>query len=238
MSKEAILSVVGLEAGYAMLPVLFNVSLNVFPGEIVAVLGSNGVGKSTLINHVVGMYRPNAGRVLFEGEDITQEKADAIVGRGLIQVPEGRRIFPNLSVQENLTLGAYRRGGKNIVANIERVYRYFPKLKLRHEQLAGTLSGGEQQMLAIGRGLMSEPKMIMFDEPSLGLSPLLVAEMFELFSRLRKDGLTILLVEQNLAQSLEIADRAYVLENGRNAISGTAKDLLDSADVRKAYLGM
>ncbi|WP_376771033.1 ABC transporter ATP-binding protein [Microvirga soli] len=232
------LSVVGLEAGYAMLPVLFNVSLNVFPGEIVAVLGSNGVGKSTLINHVVGMYRPNAGRVLFEGEDITQEKADAIVGRGLIQVPEGRRIFPNLSVQENLTLGAYRRGGKNIVANIERVYRYFPKLKLRHEQLAGTLSGGEQQMLAIGRGLMSEPKMIMFDEPSLGLSPLLVAEMFELFSRLRKDGLTILLVEQNLAQSLEIADRAYVLENGRNAISGTAKDLLDSADVRKAYLGM
>nr|WP_239468493.1 ABC transporter ATP-binding protein [Microvirga arvi] len=238
MSKEAILSVVGLEAGYAMLPVLFNVSLNVFPGEIVAVLGSNGVGKSTLINHVVGMYRPNAGRVLFDGEDITQEKADAIVGRGLIQVPEGRRIFPNLSVQENLTLGAYRRGGKNIVANIERVYRYFPKLKLRHEQLAGTLSGGEQQMLAIGRGLMSEPKMIMFDEPSLGLSPLLVAEMFELFSRLRKDGLTILLVEQNLAQSLEIADRAYVLENGRNAISGTAKELLDSADVRKAYLGM
>ncbi|WP_372441241.1 ABC transporter ATP-binding protein [Microvirga arvi] len=232
------LSVVGLEAGYAMLPVLFNVSLNVFPGEIVAVLGSNGVGKSTLINHVVGMYRPNAGRVLFDGEDITQEKADAIVGRGLIQVPEGRRIFPNLSVQENLTLGAYRRGGKNIVANIERVYRYFPKLKLRHEQLAGTLSGGEQQMLAIGRGLMSEPKMIMFDEPSLGLSPLLVAEMFELFSRLRKDGLTILLVEQNLAQSLEIADRAYVLENGRNAISGTAKELLDSADVRKAYLGM
>ncbi|MBM6583242.1 ABC transporter ATP-binding protein [Microvirga sp. BT689] len=221
-----------------MLPVLFNVSLNVFPGEIVAVLGSNGVGKSTLINHVVGMYRPNAGRVLFDGEDITQEKADAIVGRGLIQVPEGRRIFPNLSVQENLTLGAYRRGGKNIVANIERVYRYFPKLKLRHEQLAGTLSGGEQQMLAIGRGLMSEPKMIMFDEPSLGLSPLLVAEMFELFSRLRKDGLTILLVEQNLAQSLEIADRAYVLENGRNAISGTAKELLDSADVRKAYLGM
>lgn len=238
MNKKAMLRVVDLEAGYAMLPVLFGVSLEVFPGEIVAVLGSNGVGKSTLINNVTGMYRPKGGHVFFEDDEITRESAADIVGRGLIQVPENRRIFPNLSIQENLTLGAYRRGGNNIAANIERAYAYFPKLKQRREQLAGTLSGGEQQMLAIGRGLMSEPRLIIFDEPSLGLSPLLVAEIFALFEQLRKDGLTLLLVEQNLVQSLEIADRAYVIENGRNALSGPASDLLDSPDVRKAYLGM
>jgi len=238
MSKEAMLKVVDLEAGYAMLPVLFGVSLEVFPGEIVAVLGSNGVGKSTLINNITGMYRPKSGHVFFDGEEITRENSADIVGRGLIQVPENRRIFPNLSIQANLTLGAYRRGGNNIATNIERAYAYFPKLKQRRDQLAGTLSGGEQQMLAIGRGLMSEPRLIIFDEPSLGLSPLLVAEIFELFGQLRKDGLTLLLVEQNLVQSLEIADRAYVIENGRNALSGQAGDLLDNPDVRKAYLGM
>jgi len=238
MNGQALLKVVDLEAGYAMLPVLFGVSLEVFPGEIVAVLGSNGVGKSTLINHITGMYRPKAGQVFFAGEDITRESSADIVGRGMIQVPEGRRVFPNLTVQENLSLGAYRRGARNIAANIERVYGYFPRLKQRSGQLAGTLSGGEQQMLAIGRGLMSEPRLIMFDEPSLGLSPILVAEIFALFGQLRQDGLTLLLVEQNLVQSLEIADRAYVLENGRNALSGMAGDLLKSDDVRKAYLGM
>lgn len=238
MSGEAMLKVIDLEAGYAMLPVLFGVSLEVFPGEIVAVLGSNGVGKSTLINNITGIFHPQGGQVFFEGEEITRKNSADIVARGLIQVPENRRIFPNLTVQENIDLGAYRRGSDNIAANIERAYEYFPKLKQRRNQLAGTLSGGEQQMLAIGRGLMSEPRLLIFDEPSLGLSPLLVADIFALFARLRKDGLTLLLVEQNLVQSLEIADRAYVIENGRNALSGQARDLLDNPDVRKAYLGL
>jgi branched-chain amino acid transport system ATP-binding protein len=238
MSVRPVLSICDLEAGYDMLPVLFGVSLEVFPGEIVAVLGSNGVGKSTMINNVAGIYRPRGGHVFFDGEEITNEKSAAIVTRGLIQVPEGRRVFPNLTVEENLVLGAYRRGGGNMNVNIERIYNYFPLLRNRRVQLAGTLSGGEQQMLAIGRGLMSDPKVIMFDEPSLGLSPIMVAEIFSLFSNLREEGLTLLLVEQNLVQTLEIADRAYVIENGRNAMSGLAKDLLDSEDVRKSYLGL
>ena len=238
MNGKAMLAVIDLEAGYGMLPVLFGISLEVLPGEIVAVLGSNGAGKTTLINSITGMHRLQAGRVLFEGEEISRTSSSDIVARGLIQVPEGRCIFPNLSVYENLTLGAYRRGGNNIDANVERAYGYFPRLKQRHRQLAGTLSGGEQQMLAIGRSLMCEPRLIIFDEPSLGLSPLLVTEMFSLFGQLRRDGLTLLLVEQNLIQSLEISDRAYVVENGRNALSGQARDLLNDPDVRKAYLGM
>lgn len=238
MSDQAILTVRDLEAGYDMLPVLFGVSIDVFPGEIVAVLGSNGVGKSTLINNVAGIYKPRGGQVLFQGEDITGADSASVVGRGLVQIPEGRCVFPNLSVEENLALGAYRRARANKAANIERVYGYFPRLKQRREQLAGTLSGGEQQMLAVGRGLMSEPSLIMFDEPSLGLSPIMVAEIFSLFTVLRDAGMTLLLVEQNLVQSLEIADRAYVIENGRNALEGAASELLNSEDVRKSYLGL
>jgi branched-chain amino acid transport system ATP-binding protein len=238
MSDLAILTVRDLQAGYDMLPVLFGVSIDVFAGEIVAVLGSNGVGKSTLINNIAGIYKPRSGQVLFEGENIAGADSASVVGRGLVQVPEGRCVFPNLSVEENLVLGAYRRARASKSINMERVYEYFPRLKQRREQLAGTLSGGEQQMLAIGRGLMSEPTLIMFDEPSLGLSPIMVAEIFSLFSVLRDEGITLLLVEQNLVQSLEIADRAYVIENGRNAMQGTARDLLNSEDVRKSYLGL
>lgn len=175
---------------------------------------------------------------MFQGEDITGADSASVVGRGLVQIPEGRCVFPNLSVEENLALGAYRRARANKAANIERVYGYFPRLKQRREQLAGTLSGGEQQMLAVGRGLMSEPSLIMFDEPSLGLSPIMVAEIFSLFTVLRDAGMTLLLVEQNLVQSLEIADRAYVIENGRNALEGAASELLNSEDVRKSYLGL
>lgn len=238
MSSETVLKVIDLEAGYGMLPVLFGVSLEVLSGEIVAVLGSNGAGKSTLINSITGMHRLQGGQVYFHGREISRESSSDIVARGLVQVPENRCIFPNLSVYENLALGAYRRGGGKVAANVERVYGYFPKLRQRHRQLAGTLSGGEQQMLAIGRSLMCEPRLIIFDEPSLGLSPLLVAEIFSLFGELRRDGLTLLLVEQNLVQSLEISDRAYVVENGRNALSGRACDLLNDPAVRRAYLGM
>jgi len=233
-----VLSITDLEAGYAMLPVLFGVSLDVKQGEIVAVLGSNGVGKSTLINHVSGIYKVKAGSVRFEGSEISGVSSSEIVSRGLVQVPEGRRVFPNLSVHENLQMGCYRRGKENSARNLERVLNYFPRIAERMNQLAGTLSGGEQQMLAIGRGLMAEPKMLMLDEPSLGLSPLLVSEIFELFKRLKADGLTLLLVEQNLVQSLEIADRAYVIEHGKIGLSGNAKDILMNQDVRKAYLGL
>jgi branched-chain amino acid transport system ATP-binding protein len=238
MSDQPILAIRDLHAGYDMLPVLFGVSIDVYAGEIVAVLGSNGVGKSTLINNVTGIYKPRSGQVLFQNEDITGADSASVVGRGLVQIPEGRCVFPNLSVEENLLLGAYQRARANAASNIERAYEYFPRLKQRRQQLAGTLSGGEQQMLAVGRGLMSEPAMILFDEPSLGLSPLMVAEIFSLFSVLRDAGITLLLVEQNLVQSLEIADRAYVIENGQNALQGTARDLLNSEDVRRSYLGL
>jgi branched-chain amino acid transport system ATP-binding protein len=238
MSAKPLLEVEKLAAGYPMLPVLFDISLSVFPGEIVTVLGSNGVGKSTLINNIAGLYRPTGGRIVFDGEEIARAGSERIVERGLVQVPEGRRIFPNLTVHENLVLGSYRRGGARCNANVERVIAYFPRLSERMKQHAGTLSGGEQQMLAIGRGLMSEPRMLMLDEPSLGLSPIMVAEIFALFRRLKADGLTMLLVEQNLVQSLEIADRGYVIEHGEVALSGRANEILANDGVRRAYLGL
>jgi branched-chain amino acid transport system ATP-binding protein len=176
--------------------------------------------------------------VTFDGKDITRARAAAIVDAGLIQVPEGRRVFPNLSVQENLELGSYRRGRANRAKNLERVFETFPRLRERIPQAAGTLSGGEQQMLAIGRGLMAEPQLLVLDEPSLGLSPLLVDEMFALIKRLNTDGMPILLVEQNVGQSLEIADRAYVLENGAIAFQGTPSELLANAELKRAYLGI
>lgn len=235
---SALLSVADLKAGYGPFPVLHGAGLDVDAGEIVALLGSNGAGKSTFNNNVSGIYTPWAGRVRFDGEDIAGLPADRIVERGLIQVPEGRRVFPNLSVRENLELGAYRRGRKGRAANLARVLETFPRLAERLAQEAGTLSGGEQQMLAIGRGLMAEPRLLILDEPSLGLSPLLVEEMFALIGRLNADGLSVLLVEQNVVQSLAVAHRAYVMENGRIVLSGRAADLADDPELRKAYLGM
>ncbi len=231
------LEIRSLRAGYGAIEVLRGVDLAVGAGEIVALLGSNGAGKSTLNNNVSGLYRPFGGTIEFDGQAIAGAPSMRIVEAGLVQVPEGRRVFPNLSVRENLELGSYRRGRAARAKNLERVLAVFPRLNERMTQLAGTLSGGEQQMLAIGRGLMSEPRLLILDEPSLGLSPLLVEEMFTLIGRLNRDGLAILLVEQNVVQSLAIAHRAYVLENGRIALSGAAAELAEHPELRKSYLG-
>jgi branched-chain amino acid transport system ATP-binding protein len=234
----ALLDIQGLHAGYGDVPVLHGVDVRVEAGEIVAVLGSNGAGKSTLNNNVSGLYRPFAGSVRFAGEDITAAAPEAIVAAGLIHVPEGRRVFPNLTVRENLELGSYGRARERRGQNLERVTGIFPRLKERFTQEAGTLSGGEQQMLAIGRGLMAEPRLLILDEPSLGLSPLLVEEMFALIERLHGEGLAILLVEQNVVQSLALAGRAYVMENGRIVLDGDAAALREDPALKKAYLGM
>jgi branched-chain amino acid transport system ATP-binding protein len=232
-----LLEVGALHAGYGAIEILRGVDLTVGAGEIVALLGSNGAGKSTLNNNLSGLYRPFGGRVRFAGNDITGARSTRIVEAGLVQVPEGRRIFPDLSVRENLELGSYRRGRAGRQKNLDHVVAVFPRLKERWTQHAGTLSGGEQQMLAIGRGMMSEPKLLILDEPSLGLSPLLVEEMFALIGRLNGEGLAILLVEQNVVQSLAIAHRAYVLEGGVVALSGSARELAEHPGLRKSYLG-
>jgi branched-chain amino acid transport system ATP-binding protein len=231
------LEIGSLRAGYGAIEILRGVDIAVGAGEIVALLGSNGAGKSTLNNNICGLYRPFGGTVRFEGNDITGARSTRIVEAGLVQVPEGRRIFPTLSVRENLELGSYRRGRGNRQKNLAHVVEIFPRLKERWTQAAGTLSGGEQQMLAIGRGLMGEPKLLILDEPSLGLSPLLVEEMFTLIGRLNTEGLAILLVEQNVVQSLAIAHRAYVLEGGVVALSGKASELAEHPGLRKSYLG-
>ncbi len=233
-----LLEVSSLKSGYGAVEVLRGVGLQVRAGETVALLGSNGAGKTTLNLTLSGLVATRAGRVQFDGTDITGWHYRRVVGQGLIHVPEGRKVFPNLSVLENLELGAFTRGRERRAQNLERVYAIFPRLRERTAQLAGTLSGGEQQMLAIGRGLMAEPRLLILDEPSLGLSPLLVEEMFGLISRLREEGLAILLVEQNVGQSLDIADRAYVLENGEIRFAGRPAELLASDTLRQAYLGL
>ena len=232
------LEVTGLAVGYGALPVLRGIDFGMSAGEIVAVLGSNGAGKSTLNNTLSGLLRPSAGEIRFDGVDIVGVRPAAIVALGLIQVPEGRRVFSNLSVRENLEMGSYRRGGAHRARNLDRVSAIFPRLRERMEQRAGTLSGGEQQMLAIGRGLMAEPRLLILDEPSLGLSPLLVDEMFVLIARIRAEGLSVLLVEQNVVQSLGIADRAYVLEHGQFALTGPAATLMADPRLRRTYLGL
>jgi branched-chain amino acid transport system ATP-binding protein len=232
------LEVSALRGGYGAVEVLRGIDLGIGAGEIVAVLGSNGAGKSTLNNTVCGLYPAFGGRVAFEGRDITRARPTDIVAAGLIQVPEGRRVFPDLTVRENLELGSYRRGRERRARNLERAFALFPRLRERTRQRAGTLSGGEQQMLAIGRALMAEPRLLILDEPSLGLSPMLVDEMFSLVKRLNSEGLSILLVEQNVAQSLEIAHRAYVLENGAMAFHGTPAELLGKSELKRAYLGI
>ena len=232
------LEVSRLRAGYGATEVLRGLDLCVQPGEIVAVLGANGVGKTTLNKVLSGVVSARTGTIRFDGQAITNASASAIVEAGLIHVPEGRKIFPNLSVRENLVLGSYRRGRARRAQNIERVFATFPRLRERAAQAAGTLSGGEQQMLAIGRGLMAEPRLLILDEPSLGLSPLLVEEMFTLVRTLNQEGLPIMLVEQNVVQSLDLATRAYILENGTVALEGEAATLAADPALRRAYLGL
>jgi branched-chain amino acid transport system ATP-binding protein len=235
---EPLLAVSGLHTGYGATEILRGVDLAIDPAEIVAVLGSNGAGKSTLNRTISGVVRPWRGTIRFLGEAVEHERPSAIVARGLIHVPEGRRIFPNMSVRDNLDLGAYRRGRAQRPRNRDRVFAVFPRLAERQRQQAGTLSGGEQQMLAIGRGLMAEPKLLILDEPSLGLSPLLVEELFALIKSIHADGIALLLVEQNVVQSLEVAQRAYILDNGRFVLHGSAADVRNDPQLRRTYLGM
>jgi branched-chain amino acid transport system ATP-binding protein len=235
---SALLDIQGLRGGYGRVEVLRGVDLQVNAGEMVALLGSNGAGKSTLNKMVCGLCPAWGGTVRFDGKDLSGAHYRDVVKAGLIQVPEGRKVFPNLSVRENLELGSFTRARERRAQNLERSFHIFPRLRERMDQHAGTMSGGEQQMLAIARGLMAEPVLLILDEPSLGLSPLLIEEMFSLIRDLRDGGLAVMLVEQNVGQSLEIADRAYVLENGSVRFSGLPGDLLGSDELRRAYLGL
>jgi branched-chain amino acid transport system ATP-binding protein len=227
-----------LNFSYGDLKVLWDVDLDVKQGEIVTVVGANGAGKSTILKNVSRLVR-GSGTVSFLGEDIGKRPSHEVVGLGIVQVPEGRRIFPEMTVVENLRMGSFVKATrKDRERNIERAFTLFPRLKERQKQLGGTMSGGEQQMLAIARGLMGNPKLLLLDEPSLGLSPLLVKNIFEIIKEINRQGTTILLVEQNVYQSLRISSRAYVLETGRVVLSGTGAELLDNAHVKKAFLGM
>ena len=235
------LRVRNLDAGYGNLAVLRRVSLHVKPGEIVTIIGANGAGKTTLLKTITGLLSAQAGELVFNGRDIRRVPTEQIVRSGCSLVPEGRQVFPAMPVKENLLLGAYvqlKRGKKHEVErDLERVYGIFPVLKQREHQLAGTLSGGEQQMLAMARALMGRPSLIMLDEPSMGLAPLMVKEIFNIIVRLRGEGNTVLLVEQNARSALRIANRGYVLETGRIILEGEADDLLANRDVQRAYLG-
>jgi branched-chain amino acid transport system ATP-binding protein len=235
---RSMLEIRNLRAGYGATEILRGIDMDVRAGEVVAVLGANGVGKTTLNKVLSGVVRARSGEIRFCGERIDNASSPAIVAAGLIHVPEGRKIFPSMSVRDNLELGCYRRARAARAANLERAFAIFPRLRERAGQLAGTLSGGEQQMLAIGRGLMAEPRLLILDEPSLGLSPLLVEEMFDLIRNLNREGLAVMLVEQNVVQSLDIANRAYILENGLVAIAGTAEAVRNNPDLKRAYLGL
>ena len=235
---EPVLAVSGLYAGYGATEILRGVDLTGGHGEIVAVLGANGAGKSTLNRTISGVMRPWRGSIRFADAAIDHDKPAAIVARGLIHVPEGRRIFPNMTVRENLDLGAYRRARARRDQNRNRVFAIFPRLAERQRQRAGTLSGGEQQMLAIGRGLMAEPRLLILDEPSLGLSPLLVEELFALIKSINAEGIALLLVEQNVVQSLDVAQRAYILDNGVFVLQGSAAEMRNDPNLKRAYLGM
>ena len=235
---EPLLAVNGVHAGYGGTEILRGIDLHVHSGEIVTVLGVNGAGKSTMGRTISGVVQPWRGAIHFKNAAIERARPAVIVGLGLIHVPEGRRIFPNMTVRENLEMGSYRRGRARRNGNRERVFSIFPRLAERQSQRAGTLSGGEQQMLAIGRGLMAEPELLMLDEPSLGLSPLLVEELFALIKTINAQGVALLLIEQNVVQSLEVAQRAYILDNGRFVLQGPATDIGKDPDLRRAYLGM
>jgi len=234
------LKVRNLEAGYGKLRVLKRISMHVNPGEIVTIIGANGAGKTTLLHTITGLVRVNSGEILFRDNDLCKTAPEKIVAAGCSLVPEGRQVFATMTVQENLILGGYVLAKKNksgVDEEIARVYQLFPVLKERARQLAGTLSGGEQQMLAMGRALMAKPSLIMMDEPSTGLAPLIVKSIFKVILRLREEGNTVLLVEQNAKAALGIADRGYVLETGKIILQGPAEDLLQNRDVQRAYLG-
>jgi len=233
---EAMLSVNDVEVRYGAVPAIRNLSINVDRGEIVTLLGANGAGKTTTLRMISGLHRPFSGTVTLEGEDITTTPAHHLVEMGLSHIPEGRRIFGTMSVIENLEMGAFRRKG-NYSSEFDHIFSLFPVLGERRKQLGGTLSGGEQQMLAIGRALMAKPRILLMDEPSLGLAPKIIAAIFEIITQIRSEGVTILLVEQNANQALRIADRGYVLENGHVLYQDTAPALLGDDRIRRAYLG-
>lgn len=232
-----ILEVNDLHVYYGSIHAVKGVSFEVNEGEIVTLIGANGAGKSTVLNTVSGLLHPKQGTVRFDGKDLKGIAADKLVSRGLAQVPEGRHVFLQMSVEENLEMGAYTQPKSSVAPGIADVYERFPRLKERRKQVAGTLSGGEQQMLAMGRALMSKPKLLMLDEPSMGLAPILVEQIFDIIKELHRSGTTILLVEQNAQAALSVADRAYVLETGKITLSGTGEELIVSDAVRKAYLG-
>ncbi|MCI8348340.1 MAG: ABC transporter ATP-binding protein [Firmicutes bacterium] len=234
----AMLEIRDLEVNYGAINAIKKISFDVNQGEVIALIGANGAGKTTTLHTITGLLKAKSGSVMFEGKDILKMAPHKIVQMGMAHVPEGRRIFQQLSVYKNLTLGAFtRKDKKEIEQSLSMVYEKFPRLEERSKQIAGTLSGGEQQMLAMGRALMSNPKIILMDEPSMGLSPLFVGEVFKIIEEIKASGTTVLLVEQNAKKALEIADRAYVLETGRISLSGSAKDLMNDDSVKKAYLG-
>ena len=234
----AMLSVNNLQVHYGMIQAIKDVSFEVNEGEVIALIGANGAGKTTILHTVSGLLQPTKGSVIFEGQDITKVPAHKIVSLGMAHVPEGRRVFAQLTVLENLKLGAYTRKDKNeMEETLQMIYKRFPRLEERKNQVAGTLSGGEQQMLAMGRALMSHPKIILMDEPSMGLSPIFVEEVFKIIRDISAEGVTVLLVEQNAKKALTIADRAYVLETGNIILQGDAKKLMNDESVKKAYLG-
>jgi len=233
-----VLEVKEIEVYYGAIHALKKLSISVEQGSIVTLIGANGAGKTTTLKTISGLLRPRSGSIMYKNQDITQVPPEKIVGLGISQVPEGRRVFPSMSVLENLEMGAYLRNDKKQIAqDMDNVFSRFPRLKERYKQMAGTLSGGEQQMLAIGRALMAKPELLLMDEPSMGLAPLLVKEIFEIIKDINKRGTTILLVEQNANMALSIADKAYVIETGEIVLQGTAQELMNSEQVKKAYLG-
>ena len=234
---ETILKVEGINVYYGAIHAIKDISFEVNRGEIVTLIGANGAGKTTTLQTISGLLRSRTGSITFQGQNISNIRADKLVSQGLAQVPEGRRVFLQMSVQENLEMGAYTQAPAGVPKDLEMVFELFPRLKERRNQVAGTLSGGEQQMLAMGRALMSHPQLLMLDEPSMGLAPLLVEQIFEIIKNLNKQGSTILLVEQNAQMALSVAHRGYVLETGKIVTTGTGEELIRSPEIKKAYLG-
>jgi len=233
------LRVENIDAGYGPTTILQDVSLHVGKGEIVTIVGANGAGKTTTLRTIVGQIQPRAGRIMFEDEDITKLSAHEVVDRGIILIPEGRQLFPTMTVLENLQMGTYRKAARaNQASRMEEVLQFFPRVRERLDQMASSLSGGEQQMVAIARGMMADPKILMFDEPSLGLAPIVVSQVFDVVRQIAASGTTVLIVEQNVFTTLKVADRGYVLENGRVVLSDSAEALLSNDHVRRAYLGI